>query len=346
MTVLFRADADDSQGAGHVMRSMALALRLKASGFDVHLVARHLPPTIREWLDWSGLPATEIDGTGPIVAEEDVRSTRDVISSLGDISHVVVDHYEIDAEWETAVGKDVGHIWVIDDLAERSHRCEVLIDPGLHSESSVRYDGRVPDSAVRLLGPTFAFLRPEFDEPGHPRSGAVNRILVYLGGGDRVPVELFKILEALDRPECSAISTTVLLGPLSYASSLLTQLRSEFPTVDAIGTSTSVASLMRDADLSIGTCGAANWERCAVGLPALTVLTAENQRDDAVHLSERAVVRHLGDAQNLNVDDWVKEIIWSLSHPEEIAAMGERGRLLVPGWRTAGPIIEELLRVG
>ena len=65
------------------------------------------------------------------------------------------------------------------------------------------------------------------------------------------------------------------------------QLHSDLP---------SLAPLMANADLAIGAGGSTSWERLCLGLPALVVTLAENQRAVAQELSARGLIRWLGHA--------------------------------------------------
>jgi len=315
------------------MRCMALAMRLQAEGVATCLLSAELPEALSDWMDEREIPYFLIGGSNswdPLVdAEQSLHACR----SIGDASIIVVDHYKLDARWEATVRQSVEAVWVIDDLANRQHDCDVLIDPGLHDCPSQRYAGLIPTSAVQLLGPAYTFLRPEFDEvtSEQPRNGSVSRIFVYLGGGHGVSQEILKVLTALkDYPD--RVMIEVLLGTSSESLSLGQIIRDRFSGVAAYEHVDSVAQLMRNADLAVGTCGLAAWERCALGLPSLTVLTADNQQDDAQFLSELGAIRHFGKAESLSVGDWIAAFEWALQSPKELMKMSKIGQDLVPGW--------------
>src|SRR5204863_9022034 len=63
----------------------------------------------------------------------------------------------------------------------------------------------------------------------------------------------------------------------------------------------SLAALMVKADLAIGSAGATSWERLCLGLPALVVTLADNQRPIAQELHQRGLVRWLGDAADITL---------------------------------------------
>ena len=163
MRVLFRADADGEIGSGHVMRCTALATRLRKVGIDSVLVAARLPAPIQKWMRRENLEFRLLTGNSSPHPETDVQEVTQLILDCADVGVVVVDHYGLDSRWEEKIRPLVGALWVIDDLANRPHSCDVLLDPGLHLEPDRRYRDWVPTNCRQLLGPTYALLRPEFD---------------------------------------------------------------------------------------------------------------------------------------------------------------------------------------
>jgi UDP-2,4-diacetamido-2,4,6-trideoxy-beta-L-altropyranose hydrolase len=96
-----------------------------------------------------------------------------------------------------------------------------------------------------------------------------------------------------------------------------------------------MALLMSQADLAIGTCGVAAWERCAMGLPCLVVVTADNQRDDARILAHRGAVEHLGEADSVGPSDWRDALIRALGDSKRVQQMGVEARCVMQGRRLA-----------
>ena len=48
-----------------------------------------------------------------------------------------------------------------------------------------------------------------------------------------------------------------------------------------------MAEIMSKSDLCIGAAGSTAWERCCLGLPTITLVIADNQREIAEQLSQR-----------------------------------------------------------
>jgi spore coat polysaccharide biosynthesis predicted glycosyltransferase SpsG len=85
--------------------------------------------------------------------------------------------------------------------------------------------------------------------------------------------------------------------------------------------------LIAEADLVIGAGGSSNWERCALGVPALVVILAENQAPIAQALSRAGVICNLGWCRDLRPADYSDALI-ALNH-DRLAAMTEKSLALV-----------------
>jgi len=98
-----------------------------------------------------------------------------------------------------------------------------------------------------------------------------------------------------------------------------------------MGTTAEMSRLMAQSDLGVGTCGGSAWERCVLGLPALVVISAENQRDDARILHSLGAVRNLGDAGATSVERWVTEISALQKDPSALQTMSRAASAVMFG---------------
>lgn len=305
-TVCFRVDASVEIGTGHVMRCLALAdaLRMRAvasrfictehpghladriteSGHAVELLRKPRadwlptePGTYRHWL-----------GRG---WREDLEQTVAACSLPASTSWFVVDHYALDAEWERGLRQAGMRVLAIDDLANRPHDCELLVDasPG-RAESD--YDGITPPAVRRLLGPRYALLRPRFADrrPAsleRRRTGTLQRLLVSLGGSDPDNAT-GDVLDALDRCELPhGCRVLVVVGPRSpWRAALENRAAALRHPCEILFDVRDMAELMERCDLAIGAGGGTALERCALGLPSLIMILADNQRRGATALAE------------------------------------------------------------
>jgi UDP-2,4-diacetamido-2,4,6-trideoxy-beta-L-altropyranose hydrolase len=291
MRVAVRVDASPAIGVGHFMRCLCLADGLHRRGAAIHFICRGLPAHLRAYLDARGYRLTSLAAREGAAASGDLahsgwlgvpqaEDAADTIAALNAAQWdwLVVDHYSLDARWETALRPHAARILAVDDIADRRHDCDVLLDQNLHEDLDTRYADRVPDGCRLLLGPRFALLRDEFAEAhGHAaaRTGAVARILVSFGGVDAANCTGAAI-QALNEVATGAAVDVVIGASQAFRADVERACaRSGYACHVQ---SNQMAELMARADFAVGAAGITTWERCSVGLPALAVAVAENQR--------------------------------------------------------------------
>lgn len=302
--IAFRTDATGQTGTGHFMRCLALADVLKQRGEQIRFVSRDLPEHLRNMLATKGMELTPL-GSGATASptddlahshwlsvsqEQDAQAT---IHALSDTSWdwLVVDHYALDGRWESALRATAKRIMVIDDIADRQHDCDVLLDQNFYADMRTRYSGKVPVHCQLLLGPRYALLRDEFRKLRQqikPRTGSVKRILVFFGGVDAnnytgLAINVLKEL-GIERPQVD-----VVIGAQHPCREEIEATCATQGYVCHVQTDR-MAELMAAADLAVGAGGTASWERCCLGLPALSICTAENQRKQLADAAEEGLL--------------------------------------------------------
>lgn len=291
MKVAVRADASAAIGSGHVMRCLCLADALRDRGAQVLFISHDLPAPLAAQVSARGhglasLPAPGVPGeNAPQQAWPPARQNEDALATLaclqgGAVDWLVADHYGLDRHWESRMRTAASRILAIDDLA-REHDCDVLLDQGFHPDPARRYADRLNPAAMRLLGPDYALLRPEFAKARAqvvPREGQVRRLLVFMGGMDAGNATglVLQAVALLRRPE---LLLDVVIGASHPAAAAIQAFCAARPGATCHVQAPDMAALLARADLAVGAGGGATWERCALGVPALVLVLAENQRD-------------------------------------------------------------------
>jgi UDP-2,4-diacetamido-2,4,6-trideoxy-beta-L-altropyranose hydrolase len=299
MDIVIRADASAQLGTGHVMRCLTLAHALKQDGASVAFVSREIPAALeRLVLEKFPLHRLETAGgmEGSVASEEDALETVQFLNDRGKPDWVVVDNYSIGLDWERQVRPHVKRIMVIDDLANRAHDCDVLLDQNLSPNFETRYDALVPGHARKLLGPKYALLRPEFYEARgrlRARDGQIRSILISFGGSDPSN-ETAKALQAMLLLGASSIKLEVVIGGSNPQAEAVSKLCSKLAHAHLSHDVSNMAELMAKADLAIGAPGTTTWERCLLGLPAIAMILAPNQQLVGEGVSSAGAIVNLG----------------------------------------------------
>jgi UDP-2,4-diacetamido-2,4,6-trideoxy-beta-L-altropyranose hydrolase len=299
---VIRVDAGAGIGGGHVSRCLAIASQLRRLGHDLLFVCRphagHLGERIREagyevrLLPPPGEPVDPTDYSTWVGAtvEDDARQTIEAMDAAGRRADwIVVDHYGLDCAWESFAGNGA-RVLAIDDLANRSHDCDVLVDQNVVAGMDSRYSELIPARASRLLGPAFALLGPEFaglHAAARPRTCA-QRLLAFFGATDPHGMTE-RFLKALRLLEALPLQVDLVL-PFDYPGT--PEVGDRRLTVHRA--LPSLAPLLAVADIALGAGGVTNWERLCLGLPSLVVATAENQVAICQELHRRQLIHFLG----------------------------------------------------
>jgi UDP-2,4-diacetamido-2,4,6-trideoxy-beta-L-altropyranose hydrolase len=318
MRIVLRADASTAIGSGHVVRCATLAQALKAQGAEVLFVCRNEDGNMLAWLESQGL------STAPLTADERLHPISDASATLAALQArdflrfdwMVVDHYALDQTWEQAMRVEGCRTLAIDDLG-RQHETDMIVDQNLVAAYDTRYRGLVPERTIQLLGPRFAMLQPRYaDERRRVRRriGRPSRVLVYFGASD-LPNLTEQVVSAILAADASVAIEMVIGSANPLRDHLLTLAKQ--PSVTAHLQLPSLVDLMVQADLAFGAGGATSWERLCLGLPAVVVTLADNQRPIAEELHKRQLVMWLGDAGTLQSDALQAAIALAISRDIE-----------------------------
>lgn len=337
MKVAFRADASVQIGSGHVMRCLTLADVLLARGARTLFLCRRLPGHLGDLVRARGHALDWLPDSG-----DDAEDSRAALAPGAPWDWLAVDHYALGAAWERAQRGLAKNILAIDDLADREHDCELLLDQNL--QDAGRYGARLPADCRQLLGPRYALLRPQFAAARRRqvgRTGRVRRLLVCFGGAD-AGGETLKALAALQLLGCYDLDVDVVIGQANPHREAITAACRALPRAALHVQVDNLAALMASADLCLGAGGGASWERCCLGLPALVAATADNQLEQCAVLAEAGAQCHLGAAAALTAERWASSLACLLELPHLLKHMANQAASLVDG-RGAERVANHLL---
>lgn len=357
MNVVFRADASYRIGAGHVIRCLTLADILAERGARSCFICRELPESLAARIRSRGheliqLPTTSAasaDLDGAIQAgrlettqQEDARQTRDALRGRR-CDWLIVDHYAMDYRWEQALREDALAILVIDDLADRRHDCDLLLDQNYYANSAARYEGLLTPHAHRLLGPTYALVRPEFAAArANSELARLDRLFVSLGANDPFRI-CMKVVDSLRRLAPEGLGADIVVGTDDSAHNEISAHTNGLPGIRVHGFVDGIAAIMARCTMAVGAGGSSTWERCAVGLPSIVFVTADNQRQMAQDLAQIDVIELLGEAADASTASLTDAIADLLHQPARRARMRLDAMNLVDGqgaYRVTERIVE------
>jgi UDP-2,4-diacetamido-2,4,6-trideoxy-beta-L-altropyranose hydrolase len=347
MKVVFRTDASNIIGTGHVMRCLNLAEALRDKKVECEFICREHDGNLLGSIEEKGfrvkalpLELTRLESESEnyglawlgVTPKEDARQAARAIDGTAD--WIIVDHYAIDQSWESQLYQKTEKLMVIDDLANRKHLCDLLVDQNWYgATTSSRYDDYTPGFCKKLLGPQYAILDSEyssFRNKSVEKTGAVENVLVFLGGSD-ISNQTARVLRVLGDETLRHLELTVVTGPNHPAKAMVAALAEERGNTTLFSNVPGLARIMAGSDLMIGAGGISNWERMCIGLPAVVMSIADNQVEVNEALAHSGLINYLGRAEHIQDEDIVLAIKGCIENPRKTQNQSKKMMELVPG---------------
>lgn len=312
----FRVDIAAHIGTGHLQRCITLAKQLKSSSIRCIFFVRKFENDFLGIIGDSGFEYVVIGQPTEYEFSDDhfywlgVSQEQDAQELIEAASHyslalLIIDHYSIDSIWETAVKKKLAlPILVIDDLANRKHNCEILLDQNYWPNMDIRYKGLIPNNCQCFFGPTYALLKPIFEQLSQDNVSfkhTSNIILVNFGGVGNFSLWQVVIPALL---ECNNFNFHIVTGRLSAENyTNLSALVKSSPYINIEELTNRMPELMKGSIYSLGACGSTVWERFCLGLNSGLIDIAENQKELVRYLEEQDLIDYLGSLETITTED-------------------------------------------
>lgn len=329
MKIFIRADSSFQIGSGHIVRCLTLACKLRKYGGDVVFICRELPGNLCDLIEKTGFTVQKLPYSRSGVGEDpiiDAVQTKKVLQKSQAENLLVVDHYALDAQWELQVRPFVKLIMVIDDLANRMHDCDILLDQNLYLNMESRYENLVPGRCLKFLGPRYALLRQEFIEARtklRKREGIVKNMLIFFGGSD-VSNWTAKAITAVSQLNRDDIVTEVIVGLSNPHKEEIQQECSTKPNFRYHCHVNNFSEFIAGADLAIGAGGSSTWERCYLGLPSITVVIADNQYETTQAVAEAGATLNLGHGLDVGVTELFNSLREIINNQDYLVEMSQK----------------------
>ncbi|KOO58160.1 hypothetical protein WH43_10260 [Rheinheimera sp. KL1] len=349
-TALFRVDASAEIGSGHLMRCLTLAKALQQSNWQVQFACRAHSGHLIKWLQDQSFdvitlkqpPETQATGYAAwlgVTEEQDAEELNEQLPAAVDL--LVIDHYGLSKTFELAMTGFYRKLLVIDDLANRAHQCDYLLDQNLYPQLHSRYDKLVNKEAQQWLGPSYVLLRPEFAQFLRVVDTNTLQFLVFYGGTDELNLTSLTI-KALQQLQKTDFAADIVIGLANPHRVEVEERCAEDARFSLHIQTPHMAELMSKASLMIGAGGSTHWERCALALPALVVTLEENQLASTLSLVEAGVCGYLGQGQDLTAVQLTRAVQRLLENPQQLQQMSDNARQLVPQGGGCAAIVERL----
>lgn len=344
MIYYIRVDASLAIGTGHVMRCLTLAQELAERGGRITFVFREIPDSLESLISRQGFGLFRLPIDLPLDREAQI-----LVNGLSDQRVIpdwlIIDHYKIDVAWEEKIRPYIRKIMVIDDLADRMHDCDVLLDQNYYSDMNGRYDKIVSNGCIKLLGPRFLLLRQEFTEKRGqytPHKRILRRILIFFGGSDPTN-ETMKTIKALSDIGSRGICADVVVGGSNPEKESIREFCERTEGFSFYCQVTNIAEIMARADLAVGAGGTATWERCSIGLPTIAIVVAPNQEKVIHDLASNNVLVSLGNHQTVSQEQIRDAVLALIEDRQRLLQMSKNALSIMSTGDGKGELLSILL---
>lgn len=332
MKVVFRTDASSVIGNGHLVRCLTLAKSLKKLNTECEFICRENKNDLFKEINKENFKLTLLPNLNNKTNKKKIIKTNwlglnwkddanQTINALKGykIDWLIIDHYGIGREWEKKLRTYTQNIIVIDDLANRNHDCDILIDQNLIANFKNRYKNLLPNHCNTFLGPSFAILQNKYKDlhlVAQPRKNITKNILIYFGGTDQIRL-IEMTLSSFYRLNRDDINLDIVISSKNSEISKIQKLIKNNKNIRIKKNLKSLAPLMLKADLAIGACGTTTWERCCLGLPSIVITIAEHQKLIAKELQKRQLIKWLGHHDSIKASSIYKALLSLIDQSQE-----------------------------
>ncbi|SFG19252.1 UDP-2,4-diacetamido-2,4,6-trideoxy-beta-L-altropyranose hydrolase [Neptunomonas qingdaonensis] len=353
MLAVFRADASFEIGTGHVMRCITVAKALQSQNYEILFLCRNHPGNLISDIMSQGFEVAGLGGSATGIANvgrlahaawlgvsqsDDARQSMQVIEDwlavkqADKVDLLVVDHYALDQEWEKKVKTLCAKSLVIDDLADRQHDCDMLLDQSFMRQPE-SYLNKVPAETLLLLGTDYGLLRPEFAAMRptsllRRQTPTLKNILISMGGVDKNNFTREIIQQLSDVEGSQHFAITVVLGASSpWHDDISRCVAQSRLNIQVLANVSNMAHLLTNCDVALGAAGASTWERCTLGVPTLMFVLASNQ----LFIAEQLVKSKAVILANPPDESFSIKALMALLTPEKLISLSRNAALISDG---------------
>ncbi len=332
--IAIRVDASTRMGTGHVMRCLTLAKKLQQQNCQIVFLCKQHQGNLIAFIVEQGFTVLSLSAPIENIEQEvddrkwlgcsyqqDALEVKQALKYHPWLDWLIVDHYSLDRHWQKLIKPLANKIMVIDDLANRAHYCDLLLDQTLNRRKQ-DYQRLVPKNCQLLLGADFMLLRDEFSQLRplakikRVNTKSIENVLISMGGTDpdNISEQIIYALITIKNSQPS-LTIQVVISPMSTYLEQLKSFSHQYDWIKIIVKPKSMAKLMLEADIAIGSAGATAWERCCLGLPTLTIVSAKNQETIAHNLTQAGAAINLGYFYALTQKNFLQQLLATINSP-------------------------------
>lgn len=280
--IAIRADGGKSIGMGHVIRTLVLAKELRKCN-DVIYICRDNKNKYEAGINKiisEGFKVYKINESN--LMNNIIELQMDIKADL-----IITDSYDVDEYYFDKIKEGFKYSGYIDDVNICRLNVDFILNQNINAKD-IEYNTKPNNNVKLFLGPKFCLLRDEFrKEQDKTIKEKVNDVLITVGGMDK-DFNTIKILELIKKRN---INLHVVIGG-AFEEELIKKIENiskEFYNIK-LYKNANMSELMSKCDMAISASGSTLYELCAMQVPTIGIVVADNQRDICKTLNNMEVI--------------------------------------------------------
>lgn len=284
MKIFIRADGGMSIGMGHVMRMLVLASELRKRNQVVFLCRNDKSnkyDTGIQKIKNCDFEVIEIDDNN--IIENIIK-----IQNENNADILISDTYEVDEEYFNKLKPCFKLTGYVDDVNKCYMNVDFIINQNINAKK-LDYSKTTKEGTSLFLGLQYCMLREEFKIACKEKEAkeSVEDILLTLGGMDdsNNTMKILRNLKILKQRIHVVLGNAFNKSVINEVYKFSEEYKNIYPYEN-----TNMSELMKKCDIALSACGSTVYELCAMNVPSIGIIVADNQRDVAKLMKEEKII--------------------------------------------------------
>jgi len=290
--ILIRTNANKDIGLGHLKRTTLLAKKFSKK-YEIIFILDKYEEHVEKFNLYKKIYIYKDNEEFKIKTE--IKKIKKIIQKRN-IVKIIIDDYRIGYKWENYFFNKKIKIIVLDDLANRRHKCHFLIDQGWYGKNTYnRYDKILNIECIKLLGPEFNIIDSKFSNKNN-KNKKNKKILIYFGGGGiSLKIENFLkkfIKELKNNKFFKDTKINILIGYLNKNNNIINNSVFKSSNIKFLKNKKDINNILSETDLFIGACSSIIYKLSYLRIPSILFFLNKNQSISKNYLDDLGLIFH------------------------------------------------------
>lgn len=289
--IVIRAEGGPSIGSGHIMRCMTIAEELRKAG-EILFVTGDKESV--HFIEDRGFPAMTFEKTREGgLCEEEIPELLQILREK-EAECILVDSYQVTDVYLEKLNSNVPTAYM-DDEGKKTYPVSCVINYNVYADENdyaLKYDQK---QTRLLIGPSYIPIRHEFSNTKYEVKKEIKDILITTGGGDMYDIAGKLLGKMMQSQSSMTFNLHIVSGVYNKNHENLKKAAYSYSNVIIHENVKDIWNLMAKCDMAITAGGSTTYELCAIGVPMIGYIFADNQKMLMGYLDNRGIVSYCGD---------------------------------------------------